>query len=172
MSPIPANTNITRDARTLDHVDEFVTVTVANQLFGLPIERVHDVFIASTLTDVPLAPREIVGLLNLRGRVVMAICLRRRLGLPDAETCRGMAVGLEQGGESYGLLVDDVGEVMRLSHDRMEAVPVHLDSCWSRLARGVFRLERQLLIILDVNAVLALDDMSKAAWRPLLEYAT
>lgn len=62
---------------------EYVTVTVADQMFGLAIDRVHDVFIASALTTVPLAPPEIVGLLNLRGRVVTAMCLRRRLGLPD-----------------------------------------------------------------------------------------
>jgi purine-binding chemotaxis protein CheW len=163
MTSIPANTNLPRDSRALDNVEDFVTVLVAGQLFGLPIGRVHEVFIASTLTDVPLAPREIVGLLNLRGRIVTAMCLRRRLGLPDVETQRGMAVGLELGGESYGLLIDDVGEVMRLSCDSMEAVPVHLDAHWSRLARGVFRVDRQLLIILDVDAVLALDDMPKAA---------
>ena len=163
MNQIPANANLSRDAGASDRGEEFVTVVVADQLFGLPIERVHDVFVASTLTDVPLAPREIVGLLNLRGRVVTAICLRRRLGFPEAQTHSGMAVGLEQGGESFGLLVDDVGEVMQIPQDRMEAAPVHLDPRWSRLARAVFRLERQLLIILDVNAVLALDDLSSAA---------
>ena len=103
---------------------EYVTVTVADQMFGLPIDRVHDVFIASALTTVPLAPPEIVGLLNLRGRVVTAMCLRRRLGLPDRESGRReMAVGLEHHGESYGLLVDEIGEVMKLSTDEPRAEP-------------------------------------------------
>jgi purine-binding chemotaxis protein CheW len=163
MSLIPANTNIVQEGRALAEFEDYVTVTVANQVFGLPIDRVHDVFIASALTGVPLAPREIVGLLNLRGRVVTAMCLRRRLGLPDAETGREMAVGLEHGGESYGLLVDQVGEVMKLSSDSREANPVHMDPRWVRLSRGVHRLDGQLLIILDVDAVLTLDTAARAA---------
>jgi purine-binding chemotaxis protein CheW len=80
--------------------EEYVTVAVADQMFGLAIDQVHDVFIASSLTTVPLAPREIVGLLNLRGRVVTAMCLRRRLGLPDRAGGKAeMAVGLEHQGE-------------------------------------------------------------------------
>jgi purine-binding chemotaxis protein CheW len=162
---IAANVNEAgRDGRAVQAYEEFVTVTVGNQMFGLPIDRVHDVFIASSLTTVPLAPREIVGLLNLRGRVVTAMCLRRRLGLPDREQ-RGqeMAVGLERQGESYGLLVDAVGEVMKLSGETHEPSPVHMDQAWVKLSRGVHRLEDKLLIILDVDAVLAFDVDARAA---------
>ncbi len=142
---------------------EYVTVMVGEQMFGLPIDRVHDVFIASALTGVPLAPREIVGLLNLRGRVVTAMCLRRRLGLPDrAEDGRNMAVGLENQGESYGLLVDQVGEVMKLTADTHEPNPVHMDPSWVKLSRGVHRLDEKLLIILDVDAVLSLEVQPQA----------
>jgi purine-binding chemotaxis protein CheW len=134
---------------------EYVTVMVADEMFGLPISRVHDVFIPANLTDVPLAPPEIRGLLNLRGRVVTALCLRRRLGLPDrADGGRTMAVGLEHGGEAYGLLVDAVGEVMKLGPETHEPNPAHLDPRWTGLARGVHRLEGRLLMILDVDAVL------------------
>ena len=162
---IAANTNsIAGDPKGLDAVIEYVTVVVADQIFGLPIDRVHDVFIASALTDVPLAPREIVGLLNLRGRVVTAMCLRRRLGLPNIESDgRNMAVGLEHQGESYGLLVDQVGEVMKLSADTHEPNPVHMDPRWVKLSRGVHRLDEKLLIILDVDAVLSLEVQSQAA---------
>jgi purine-binding chemotaxis protein CheW len=160
---IAANSNAVTD--TKGHADfiEYVTVTVADQIFGLPIDRVHDVFIASAVTEVPLAPREIVGLLNLRGRVVTAMCLRRRLGLPDAESGREMAVGLENQGESYGLLVDQVGEVMKLSPDTREPNPVHMDPRWVKLSCGVHRLDGQLLIILDVDAVLSLETEARAA---------
>ena len=118
---------------------------------------------ASAVTGVPLAPREIVGLLNLRGRVVTAMCLRRRLGLPEGGSGREMAVGLEHQGESYGVLVDQVGEVMKLSSETREPNPVHMDPRWVRFSRGVHRLENQLLIILDVDAVLALDADVRAA---------
>src|SRR3954451_311476 len=107
MSLIAANTNAEPASKAHGATDEYVTVMVGEQIFGLPIDRVHDVFIASALTGVPLAPREIVGLLNLRGRVVTAMCLRRRLGLPDrGEEGQNMAIGLEHQGESYGVLVD------------------------------------------------------------------
>lgn len=162
---IAANSNDTeRAGRASGDVEEFVTVMVADQMFGLPIDRVHDVFIAVSLTAVPLAPREIAGLLNLRGRVVTAIDLRRRLGLPDSsEDGDDMAVGLEQGGESYGLLVDSVGEVMKLAGETHEPSPVHMDPRWVRLSNGVHRLADRLLIILDVDAVLAFDADARAA---------
>src|SRR4051812_39357837 len=163
MSLIAADTNAEPASKAHGATDEYVTVMVGDQIFGLPIDRVHDVFIASSVTGVPLAPREIVGLLNLRGRVVTAMCLRRRLGLPDTESGCEMAIGLEHQGESYGVLVDQVGEVMKLSPETREPNPVHMDPHWVRLSRGVHRLEKRLLIILDVDAVLALDTDVRAA---------
>ena len=78
-----------------ENVVEYVTATVGGQLFGLPISRVQDVFAPDRLTRVPLAPPEIAGLLNLRGRIVTAIDLRRRLGLdaPAGDAPR-MAIGV------------------------------------------------------------------------------
>jgi purine-binding chemotaxis protein CheW len=151
-------------AKTTSKQMEFVTVTVAGQLLGLPISRVHDVFVVSEMTTVPLAPGEIAGLLNLRGRVVTAVSLRRRLGLNDIyEGSRRMAVGLENQGEAYGLLVDDVGEVLKLDPDEMQPNPVHMDRGWVGLSQGVHQLRDQLLIVLDVDAVLAFETEREAA---------
>ena len=161
---IAANSNSIAANRGPGATIEYVTVMVGDQMFGLPIDRVHDVFIASALTGVPLAPAEIVGLLNLRGRVVTAMCLRRRLGLAEGQSDgRNMAVGLEHKGESYGLLVDQVGEVMKLGADTHEPNPVHMDPRWVKLSCGVHRLDEKLLIILDVDAVLSLEAQSQAA---------
>jgi purine-binding chemotaxis protein CheW len=143
---------------------EFVTVMVAGQLLGLPISRVHDVFVVSEMTTVPLAPGEIAGLLNLRGRVVTAVSLRRRLGLEDLHDAeRRMAVGLENHGEAYGLLVDDVGEVLKLDLDEMQPNPVHMDRGWVGLSQGVHQLRDRLLLVLDVDAVLAFETEREAA---------
>lgn len=142
---------------------DYVTVTVGEQVLGLPIGRVHDVFIATRITPVPSSPREIVGLLNLRGRVVTAICMRKRLGrFVDLskhcnEKCELVAVGIDHGGEAYALIVDAVGEVMRLDQSTFEPVPVHLDRSWAALAAGVHRLDDRLLVVLDVDAVLKID---------------
>jgi purine-binding chemotaxis protein CheW len=134
---------------------EYVTVMIGGQLFGLPISRVQDVFMPDRLTRVPLAPPEIAGVLNLRGRIVTTIDMRRRLGLPPREDNKpSMAVGIELKGESYGLLIDTVGEVMKLGEATLEPNPVNLDPRLARVSGGVHRLDGQLMLILDVDYVL------------------
>jgi purine-binding chemotaxis protein CheW len=143
---------------------EFVTVTIGEQLFGLPIDRVHDVFSAERLTRVPMAPPEIAGILNLRGRIVTAIDMRQLLELPPQSAGESrMAVGIEHRGESYGLLIDEVGEVLRLPAAQQDSVPVNLDSRWGRIAAGVYRLEGNLMIVLDVDRVLDVQVVEAAA---------
>lgn len=136
-------------------VIQFVTVTIADQLFGLPIERVHDVFMPETMTPVPLSKDEIAGVLNLRGRIVTAIDMRCMLGLPTKEEAvNRMAVGIDYKGESYGLIIDRVGEVLNLPQMEREPNPVNLDPRWAKVAAGVHRLEGTLMVILDVDSVL------------------
>lgn len=142
----------------------FVTVMTAGQLFGLRLERVRDVFVPRGLSQVPLAPPEVVGLLNLRGRIVTAIDLRRRLGLPPrADGGTPIAVGIEERGELYGIIVDQVGDVLRLKRSSYEANPVNLDKRWSRLCAGVHRLDHDLMVVLDVDKVLDLNELGAAA---------
>jgi purine-binding chemotaxis protein CheW len=147
-----------------DREIEFVTVLIAEQLFGLPIARVHDVFMVDRLTRVPLAPPEIAGILNLRGRVVTMVDMRRRLDFPEREGGRGhMAVGIEYRGESYGLLIDSVGEVLKIPAANRDPNPVNLDPRWSRVAEGVVQLDGRLMVVLDVDRVLELKTLELAA---------
>ena len=147
-----------------DSVIEYVTVLLGGQLFGLPISRVQDVFMPERLTRVPLARPEIAGVLNLRGRIVTAIDMRCRLGLPGRDEKRPpMAVGIECRGESYGLLIDTVGEVLKLDDTSREPNPVNLDGRLAQISAGVHRLDGQLLVILDVDRVLEMGHESKAA---------
>ena len=147
-----------------DSVIEYVTVLLGGQLFGLPISRVQDVFMLERLTRVPLARPEIAGVLNLRGRIVTAIDMRCRLGLPKLDEKRPpMAVGIECKGESYGLLIDAVGEVLKLDDNAREPNPVNLDSRLAQISAGVHRLDGQLLVILDVERVLDLGHEAMAA---------
>jgi len=147
-----------------DNTVEYVTATVGGQLFGLPISRVQDVFAPDRLTRVPLAPPEIAGLLNLRGRIVTAIDMRLRLGLEAlAADAPRMAVGVEYRGESYGLLIDVIGEVLKLPTAGREDNPVNLDPGLARVSAGVHRLEGKLLVILDVDRVLDIAPRAEAA---------
>jgi purine-binding chemotaxis protein CheW len=142
----------------------FVTVVTGGQLFGLRIERVRDVFVPRGLSQVPLAPPEVAGLLNLRGRIVTAIDLRRRLGLPPrADGGTPVAVGIEERGELYGLIVDRVGDVLRLKRSSYEVNPVNLDQRWAKVCAGVHRLDHGLMVVLDVDKVLDLSQFGVAA---------
>src|SRR5258707_2139249 len=110
-------------------VAEYVTAEIGGQLFGLPISRVQDVFMPERLTRVPLASGEIAGVLNLRGRIVTVVDIRARLGLPKNDDGKPpITVGVDPRGESYGLLIDQIGEVFRLPDDGREEKPLKLDT--------------------------------------------
>src|SRR6185312_5340738 len=135
----------------------FVTLTVAEQLCGVPVLGVRDILGEQTITRIPLAPPEIAGSLNLRGRIVTAIDLRRRLNLPPPpEGMARVSVVAEQGGELYALLVDQVSEVMSLAAAAFERNPPTLPPAWAKFSTGIYRLDGQLLVVLDVGKLLAL----------------
>ena len=153
-----ANDNLNQD------VIEYVTAIIGGQLFGLPISRVQDVFIPERLTRVPLAPPEIAGVLNLRGRIVTLIDMRCRFGLGKREDGDpAMAIGVESRGESYGLLIDSVGEVLKLDAATREPNPINLDPRLARVSAGIHRLEGQLLMVVDVDRVLDIGSAKIAA---------
>jgi purine-binding chemotaxis protein CheW len=146
------------------NLNDYVTFSTAGQMFGLAIERVQDVFKPSRITQVPLSRAEIAGVLNLRGRIVTAIDLRIRLGLGARDSGDvPMAIGIESRGESFGLLVDAVSEVLKLADSEREANPINLDRNLSRVSSGVYRLNDQLLVILDIDRVLDLGAEAAAA---------
>jgi purine-binding chemotaxis protein CheW len=137
---------------------EYVTFTICDQLFGLSVTEIHDVFRPAKMTPVPLSGAEIAGVLNLRGRIVTAIDARSRLGLPPREkaaTIQTLAIGVEHGGESFGMIIDAIGDVVRLEDSDLEQNPVNLDATWSSVSRGVYRLGDRLLVIMDIDRMLA-----------------
>ncbi|MBX6747402.1 MAG: chemotaxis protein CheW [Acetobacteraceae bacterium] len=137
----------------------FLTLTVADQLCGVPVLAVRDVLGPQTITRIPLAPPEVAGSLNLRGRIVTAIDLRRRLGLPPRDAgAAPMSVVVEREGELYSLLADQVGEVLPLPRSDRAPNPPTLDPLWREVSDGVHRLGERLLILLDVERVLAIGE--------------
>src|ERR1700756_1128844 len=140
-----------------DEENVFVTLTVADQLCGVPVLGVRDILGEHKITRIPLAPTEIAGSLNLRGRIVTAVDLRERLHLPPAAAgTNRMSVVAEQGGELYALLVDQVSEVMSLKASAFERNPPTLPPSWAQFSNGVYRLEGRLLVVLDISKLLAL----------------
>jgi len=135
--------------------EDFVTFVIAEQLFGIPVLKVQDVLSAHRFTRIPLAPPEIAGSLNLRGRIVTAYDVRRRLGLPGREeSAESMSIVVDHEGELYSLMVDSVGEVLGLSSGDFERNPPTLDARLREYSDGIYRLDDRLLVVLDVNALL------------------
>lgn len=137
--------------------NDFVTFDIAGQLFGVPIGDVQDVFKPQRLTPVPLSHPDVAGVLNLRGRIVTMVDCRRHLGGPPRAPGEAvMAVGVERGGESYGILIDKIGDVLSLEATTYEANPVNLDACWRAVCKGIYRLPDRLLVVLNITSVLDL----------------
>jgi len=136
----------------------FVTLTLGDQLCGVPVLAVRDVLADQTIARIPLAPPEVAGNLNLRGRIVTAIDLRERLRLPPRPAgMKAMSIVTEQGTELYALLVDTVSEVVTLPRSAMEPNPPTLPALWAEHSQGIYRVDQRLLVVLDVERLLQLD---------------
>ncbi len=144
----------TRNGESYSETEDFVTFTIAGQLFGLPVLSVQDILSAHRITPVPLAPPEIAGSLNLRGRIVTALDVRLRLGLPPSDKNNHMSIVAEHEGELYSLMVDSVGEVLELKNSDFERNPPTLDAGFREYSNGIYRLDDRLLVVLDVNRLL------------------
>jgi len=134
---------------------QFVTMRLGAQLFGISVMAVRDVMRRQHIAPIPLAPPVIAGSLNLRGRIVTAINMRVRFNLPAYPTPeKVMKVVVEHQHELFALMVDAVGDVLALPMNRFEKVPSNMDSSWRAVASGVFKLENELLVILDVSSII------------------
>jgi purine-binding chemotaxis protein CheW len=131
---------------------QFSTFFVADLFFGVDVLRVQEVLRFQPMTRVPRAVEVIEGLINLRGQIVAAIDMRRRLGLParaGSETPMNMVVRTDDG--AISLLVDEIGDVLDVDAATYERPPENLDPAAQELIRGVYKLKDRLLLILDVE---------------------
>ncbi|MEQ9556093.1 MAG: chemotaxis protein CheW [Rhodospirillales bacterium] len=140
-----------------EDLEDFVTFRVKKQLFGIPVLMVQDILSPDRIASIPLAPPEVRGSINLRGRIVTVIDVRVRLGLPPSSreaSENAMAVTVEHDHELYTLLVDSIGDVISLSNDLYERNPATLDPLWREFANGIYRLKGELMVVLDVHRLL------------------
>ncbi len=143
--------------------EEFVTAVIDGQLFGIPVLAVQDVLGPQKLANIPLAPPEVAGSLNLRGRIVTAIDLRKRLGMEPADREKSMSIVVDHHGELYSLLIDEVGEVLHVPMQDYERNPPTLETRWRDVSQGIFRLDGRLLVILQVERLLDVIKVAAAA---------
>ncbi len=148
-------------SRALAHLDGdvqgFVSMRVGGQLIGISVLVVQDVLRRLQMARVPLAPREVAGVINLRGRIITVIDMRQRLnlgGLEEGAECMHCVV--EHKDELFSLMVDSVGDVLNIPLSRIDKSPANLEEQWKQVAAGVYKLDGELLVVLDVQALLTI----------------
>jgi purine-binding chemotaxis protein CheW len=133
-------------------VKQFCTFYLDKQLFGVEVGKVQEVIRFQEMTRVPLASPVVSGLINLRGQIVTALDLRRRLDLTDRESDKlPMNVVVRAGYEAVSLLVDEIGDVLEVEDETFEAPPETLQGEAREMIRGVYKLKDRLLLILDTE---------------------
>jgi len=142
---------------------QFCTFLLDGHVFGTPVPKVQEVIQHQPMTRVPLAPGVVSGLINLRGQIVSAIDLRRRLGLaerPAGQLPMNVVVRTNEGAVS--LLVDEIGDVIEVEEETLESPPETLQGFAREVVRGVYKLSGRLLLALDIDRVVDLSDLAKA----------
>lgn len=140
----------------MSDVKQFCTFYVDGLYFGLEVLKVQEVIRYQEMTRVPLSPRTIRGLINLRGQIVTAIDLRRKLELSERpKETLPMNVVVHTEDSAASLLVDEIGDVVTVDADAYEQTPETLSGVARELIQGVYKLKDRLLLILDTSRAVA-----------------
>ncbi len=140
---------------------QFCTFFLQNYFFGINVQQVQEVFRYHEQTRVPLAPKVVSGLINLRGQIVTVIDLRRRLELDERSDAQPpMNVVVRHGDSVVNLLVDEIGDVVDVADDLFEPPPETLEGVARELIMGAYKLEDRLLLILDTEKAVDLERLN------------
>jgi purine-binding chemotaxis protein CheW len=137
-------------------IKEYLTIDVGGQLFGISVENIRDVLSEQKIISIPLAPLEVAGSLNLRGRIVTAIDLKSILNINSKEENQQnnkMSVVVEYQEELYSLIANNVGEVLSLENYQINTSQENLSSRWREYALGIYALDDKLVVILNIQKI-------------------
>jgi purine-binding chemotaxis protein CheW len=138
-------------------VNQFTTFYLEGVLFGVEVSKVQEVIRYQEMTRVPLSSPVVRGLINLRGQIVTALDLRRRINLKDRDSEKQpMNVVVRNGEEAVSLLVDEIGDVLEVEEETFERPPDTLQGDARELIRGAYKLKDQLLLVLDTEKTVRL----------------
>lgn len=141
---------------------QLVVFSIGKELYGVGIDAVQEIVRVPDVTEVPDAPVFLEGVINLRGRVVPVIDLRKRLRLPGVTRTKSTRVLVtENGGGMVGLLVDSVSEVFKIQPDAIEEPPEMISAIGVEYITGVAKMNEKLIILLDLKKILNIEDMKK-----------
>ncbi|HEX3032528.1 MAG TPA: chemotaxis protein CheW [Bacillota bacterium] len=150
------------DPITKNEEKQFVVFQLSKETYGVDIGQVSEIITMQQITKVPHTIEFIEGIINLRGRVIPVVDLRKRFGLPCDEITRNTRiVVIEIGGNTLGMIVDGVSEVLRISGDIVEAPPPAITNVDADYLEGVAKLEDRLIILLNLEKVLTKQEQAE-----------
>ncbi len=148
----------------MNDLKQYCTLTVGDLMLGIEVGEIQEIIRETSIMPVPLSPAAILGLINLRGQIVTAIDLRRRVGLDDAdETAEFTTMVLGTAEEPLALVVDSVGDVVEVAGEAFEPPPDTLRGEARRMIEGAYKLDRELLLVLKLSEVLDLQESDGGA---------
>ena len=147
-----------------DELLQLVSFNIGSEKFGVDILKVQEINRMVEITKVPQAPHYVEGVINLRGKVIPIVDLRKRFNLELKEYDKNTRiVVVDIGGNIMGLVVDSVSEVLRLPSDTIEPAPEIVTGVNSEYIKGVAKLENRLLIFLDLSKVIDMNEVAGIA---------
>lgn len=139
-------------------VRQLCTFFLGDLTFGVDVKRVQEVIRYQEMTRVPLASPIVRGLINLRGQIVSALDMRRRLGLPERPSEQlPMNVVVQTAAGAVSLLVDEIGDVVEVAEDSFERPPETMSALGRDLVSGVYKLDKRLLLVLDTDSAVEVE---------------
>ncbi|MBI4688649.1 MAG: purine-binding chemotaxis protein CheW [Nitrospirae bacterium] len=141
---------------------QLVAFKIGKELFGVGIESIREIVRFPDITEVPDAPAFLEGVINLRGKIVPVIDLRKRLRLGGEENTRSTRVLITENGRNMiGLHVDSVSEVLKIQPDDIEEPPEMVSAIGVEYITGVAKVAERLVILLDLKKILSVEDLKK-----------
>ncbi len=143
---------------------QLVSFRLADETYGIEITKIREIILIGEITRIPQTPHYVKGLINLRSTVIPVIDLRGRFDLPDAElTDESRIMVLNVGGKAVGIVVDGVSEVLRVANEHIAPPPATVAGLGNQYLDGLVKLEDQLLILLNIDKILAEESETLAA---------
>jgi purine-binding chemotaxis protein CheW len=134
---------------------QLVSFQLAKEVYGIEITKVREIILISEITNIPQTPQYVKGLINLRSTVIPVIDLRSFFGLPEGtQTDESRIMVLQANGKTIGIMVDAVSEVLRIKNDQIAPPPPTISGLGKEYITGLVKLDKQLLILLDIDMIL------------------
>ena len=150
------------ESAVVESEEQLVVFELANEVYGVDIGRVQEIIRMTTITRLPRAPEFVEGVINLRGKVIPVVDLKKRFGLRDSEEGRSSRiVVVDVGQQTLGMVVDGVSEVLRVTKGAIEPPSPVVTTIESDYIRGIAKLEGRLIILLDLDKVLSWEERRK-----------